>query len=281
MLDNENKLELINEVNNVMQGIVVKSIDFDSDKRIIGIGKNTITETEKGPAPLSKTSAFKEERPSVEVTAQEVLNPAYVPINELQSTQPAINNAPINEQLDIQSMTPVQENAGLIQAPQLNQPLTQPIYSPVMEPLTPPNASPLEISPIETSNLQESEVKNDPPLPKEDDGIINKISDVMAPILNMEEEKNQKYSIPSNVSLPSEPQEVIAQEPEQLNNDELFNNTDKPVTSNESKEDIINKQEKILDEILEKFKEYIDLEKSKLKSTENSYEKTNEYSMHM
>lgn len=84
---------MVSEIENLEKGIVVSTIEYDANKRIIGIGTPTITPNPAtGIAPLSKQTAFVPEvKESLAEVAEKVLgtNPNQaVPIQEPTSGQP-------------------------------------------------------------------------------------------------------------------------------------------------------------------------------------------------
>ena len=85
---------MISEIENIEKGIVVSTIEYDANKRIIGIGTPTITPNPTtGVAPLSKQTAFVPEvKENLAQVAEKVLgaNPNQtVPIQEPAVGQPA------------------------------------------------------------------------------------------------------------------------------------------------------------------------------------------------
>jgi hypothetical protein len=51
-------LELTSELEEVLKGKVVSTVDYTNNKKVIGISETTLTPTANGPAPLSKQGAF-------------------------------------------------------------------------------------------------------------------------------------------------------------------------------------------------------------------------------
>ncbi|NLC48111.1 MAG: hypothetical protein GX758_01955 [Tenericutes bacterium] len=49
---------MISEVEQILKGKVVTTVDYENNKKIIGIGQATLTPTADSPAPLSKQGAF-------------------------------------------------------------------------------------------------------------------------------------------------------------------------------------------------------------------------------
>lgn len=101
---------MVSEIENLEKGIVVSTIEYDANKRIIGIGTPTITPNPTtGIAPLSKQTAFVPEvKESLAEVAEKVLgaNPNQaVPIQEPTLGQPAAIPTPtLNDSISTEAV---------------------------------------------------------------------------------------------------------------------------------------------------------------------------------
>lgn len=86
---------MTSEIQAILKGMVVKTTEFESNKKIIGISQTNITDTQAGPAPLSKQNGFApaevESQETLASAAEKVLgfNPNQaVPIQDPNSKEP-------------------------------------------------------------------------------------------------------------------------------------------------------------------------------------------------
>lgn len=91
---------MTDETQNIVKGIVAKSVEYDQNKRIIGIGQSTIMPTpDGGPAPLSKTGAFVPAETVTAATERVLGYPQAVPIQEPNAVQqPMMAQQPVMPQ---------------------------------------------------------------------------------------------------------------------------------------------------------------------------------------
>lgn len=169
---------MISEIENIEKGIVVSTIEYDANKRIIGIGTPTITPNPTtGVAPLSKQSAFiPEVKENLAQVAEKVLgaNPNQtVPIQE-----PAIG-----------------QPATVIPTPTLNDPITT-------------EAVNVEI-PTELGNLSTVKDMTKP--------IKNSITELAKSIPNPEQKIESSELVVPVAEPVATPQEVLATEPTGIN----------------------------------------------------------------
>lgn len=159
---------MISEIENLQKGIVVSTVEYDTNKRIIGIGTPTITPDQvTGISPLSKQTGFiKEEPANLAQAAEKVLGveqsmgvPIEEPIPQVQpqmqtindnmnsvqpqtfaeTVTPAMNPLPVPEVGELVSTNPVQVEIS----PELNsvpggnsfvKPLNE-VVAPIAEPI--------------------------------------------------------------------------------------------------------------------------------------------------
>lgn len=106
---------MTSEIDNILRGVVTKSINFDEDKRVIGLGTQTITPTQNGPAPLSKQNAFIVEQTLNESIGTETLDNdvSAVPIlpqkEEASVEEMPVNTADLSSLGSIHSDVPAEE----------------------------------------------------------------------------------------------------------------------------------------------------------------------------
>lgn len=173
---------MISEIENLEKGIVVSTIEYDANKRIIGIGTPTITPNPTtGIAPLSKQTAFvPEEKESLAQVAEKVLgaNPNQaVPIQEPMSGEqpvpviptPSVNDSITNEAVNVEiptelgDLSTVKEVAEPIKssiaeiAKSIPNPEENKLSAPeIAVPVTEPIATPQDVLATEPSGINEN-----------------------------------------------------------------------------------------------------------------------------
>lgn len=238
---------MISEIENLEKGIVVSTIEYDANKRIIGIGTPTITPNPAtGIAPLSKQTAFiPEEKESLAQVAEKVLgaNPNQtVSIQEPMSGQPAsaIPTPIVNESIvsptvdveipnnlgDLSTVNEVSEpikNSITEMAKSIPNPVEPKAKTPeVVVPVTEPIATPQEVLATEPTGVNEKLFASAP--------VQNTVS-VIEPI-------KTEQNIPTNTNImPEQPVPApLSFEPRVEAKQETINNniesSIKPITNN-------------------------------------------------
>lgn len=173
---------MISEIENLEKGIVVSTIEYDANKRIIGIGTPTITPNPTtGIAPLSKQTAFvPEEKESLAQVAEKVLgaNPNQaVPVQEPMSGEqpvpviptPSVNDSITTEAVNVEiptelgDLSTVKEVAEPIKssiaeiAKSIPNPEENKLSAPeITVPVTEPIATPQDVLATEPSGINEN-----------------------------------------------------------------------------------------------------------------------------
>lgn len=182
---------MTSEIENIEKGIVVSTIEFDANKRIIGIGTPTITPNPTtGIAPLSKQTAFVPEvKENLAQVAEKVLgtNPNQAaPIQEPIATQAApviptptvsdsISNQAVNVEIptDLGNLSTIKEVTEPIKNSinEMAKPISQVPVEPKIEtpeivvPVTEPIATPQDVLATEPTGINEQLFATEPVQP--------------------------------------------------------------------------------------------------------------------
>lgn len=211
------------EINNIKNGTVVQTQDYENSKRIIGISNATVVSVNGGIPPLSKQNAFTVEETKVETpTDQQQINLNSIPTIDLNSQQPQVSQ-PIIEQENIVT-PPAQHTEGI--------PTFVPadINLPLSSTVTPNQDTHIE-NPVQTSNpgVLESLMED---VTAVGNNAVNKISNTIDNLGSSQQLSNDMLN--TNIELPVIDEPVVAQEPsendtrilfdEKANNDVAINN---------------------------------------------------------
>lgn len=223
---------MTSEIENIEKGIVVSTIEFDANKRIIGIGTPTITPNPTtGIAPLSKQTAFVPEvkenlaqvaekvlgaNPNQAVPIQEPLGNQTVPVIPTPTLNDSITNQAVNVEIptDLGNLSPIKDATEPIKSTiaEMTKPMAPVIEEPKIEapevvvPIAEPIASPQEVMATEPTGINEQLFAGNPVEPMQQAVPIEPVEPIANPSL--------EQPVPAPLSF--EPRaEIKSEEPKQ------------------------------------------------------------------
>lgn len=210
------------EINNVKNGIVVQTQDYEDSKRIIGISNATVTSVNGGVPPLSKQNAFTVEEIKAEVpTNQQQTDLNSIPAIDLNFQQPQVSQQTIES---VNTAVPPSQHAEEI-----------PTFVPTDINLSPSST----IIPNQETNIEKPVQTNNPGVLEslmEDvtavgNNAVNKISNTINNLENSQQSPNDMLN--SNIELPTIDVPVVAEEPSENDSTILFNekSNDEPINN--------------------------------------------------
>lgn len=210
------------EINNIKNGIVVQTQDYEDSKRIIGISNATVTSVNGGVPPLSKQNAFTVEEIKAEVpTNQQQTDLNSIPAIDLNFQQPQVSQQTIES---VNTAVPPSQRAEEI-----------PTFVPTDINLSPSST----IIPNQETNIEKPVQTNNPGVLEslmEDvtavgNNAVNKISNTINNLENLQQSPNDMLN--SNIELPTIDVPVVAEEPSENDSTILFNekSNDEPINN--------------------------------------------------
>lgn len=210
------------EINNIKNGIVVQTQDYEDSKRIIGISNATVTSVNGGVPPLSKQNAFTVEEIKAEVpTNQQQTDLNSIPAIDLNFQQPQVSQQTIES---VNTAVPPSQHAEEI-----------PTFVPTDINLLPSST----IIPNQETNIEKPVQTNNPGVLEslmEDvtavgNNAVNKISNTINNLENSQQSPNDMLN--SNIELPTIDVPVVAEEPSENDSTILFNekSNDEPINN--------------------------------------------------
>ena len=210
------------EINNIKNGMVVQTQDYEDSKRIIGISNATVTSVNGGVPPLSKQNAFTVEEIKAEVpTNQQQTDLNSIPAIDLNFQQPQVSQQTTES---VNTAVPPSQHVEEI-----------PTFVPADVNL-PPSST---IIPNQETNIEKPVQTNNPGVLEslmEDVtavGInaVNKISNTINNLENSQQSQNDMQN--SNIELPTIDVPVVAEEPTENDSTILFNekSNDEPINN--------------------------------------------------
>lgn len=210
------------EINNIKNGIVVQTQDYEDSKRIIGISNATVTSVNGGVPPLSKQNAFTVEEIKAEVpTNQQQTDLNSIPAIDLNFQQPQVSQQTI-ESVNT-AVSPSQHVEEI------------PTFVPTDINLSPSST----IIPNQETNIEKPVQTNNPGVLEslmEDvtavgNNAVNKISNTINNLENLQQSPNDMLN--SNIELPTIDVPVVAEEPSENDSTILFNekSNDEPINN--------------------------------------------------
>lgn len=208
------------EINNIKNGMVVQTQDYEDSKRIIGISNATVTSVNGGVPPLSKQNAFTVEEIKAEVpTNQQQTDLNSIPAIDLNFQQPQVSQQTIEP---VNTAVPPSQHVEEI-----------PTFVPADVNL-PPSST---IIPNQETNIEKPVQTNNPGVLEslmEDvtavgNNAVNKISNTINNLENSQQSPNDMLN--SNIELPTIDVPVVAEEPSENDSTILFNekSNDEPI----------------------------------------------------
>lgn len=210
------------EINNIKNGIVVQTQDYEDSKRIIGISNATVTSVNGGVPPLSKQNAFTVEEIKAEVpTNQQQTDLNSIPAIDLNFQQPQVSQQTIES---VNTAVPpsqhVEEISTFVPA-DVNLPPSSTII---------PNQETNIEKPVQTNNpgVLESLMED---VTAVGNNAVNKISNTINNLENSQQSPNDMLN--SNIELPTIDVPVVAEEPSENDSTILFNekSNDEPINN--------------------------------------------------
>lgn len=210
------------EINNIKNGIVVQTQDYEDSKRIIGISNATVTSVNGGVPPLSKQNAFTLEEIKAEVpTNQQQTDLNSIPAIDLNFQQPQVSQQTIES---VNTAVPPSQHVEEI-----------PTFVPTDINLSPSST----IIPNQETNIEKPVQTNNPGVLEslmEDvtavgNNAVNKISNTINNLENSQQSPNDMLN--SNIELPTIDVPVVAEEPSENDSTILFNekSNDEPINN--------------------------------------------------
>lgn len=211
------------EINNIKNGTVVQTQDYENSKRIIGISNATVVSVNGGVPPLSKQNAFMVEETKTEVpTNQQQVDLNGIPAIDLNLQQPQVSQQTIESVNTV--VPPVQhtEEIPTFVPTDINLPSSSAVI---------PNQEINVESPVQTNNpgVLESLMED---VTAVSNNAVNKISNTIDNLGNSQQLSNDMLN--NNIELPVINEPVIAEEPSENDSRDLFNekpNNDVPISN--------------------------------------------------
>ena len=210
------------EINNIKNGMVVQTQDYEDSKRIIGISNATVTSVNGGVPPLSKQNAF---------TVEEVK--AEVPTNQQQTDLNSIPAIDLNFQQMLYLLHTIDPVNTSVPPSQHVEEISTFVPADVN---LPPSST---IIPNQETNIEKPVQTNNPGVLEslmEDvtavgNNAVNKISNTINNLENSQQSPNDMLN--SNIELPTIDVPVVAEEPSENDSTILFNekSNDEPINN--------------------------------------------------
>lgn len=209
------------EINNIKNGKVVQTQDYEDSKRIIGISNATVASVNGGVPPLSKQNAFTVEETKAEVPInQQQTGLNSIPAIDLDFQQPQVSQQAIES---VNTAVPASQYAEEI-------PTFVPtdINLPSSSAIIPKQETNIE-NPVQTSNpgVLESLMED---VTAVSNKAVNKISNAINNLENSQQSTNNMLN--NNIELPAIDVPVVAEEPSENDSNILFNEKTNDVPMN-------------------------------------------------
>lgn len=214
------------EINNIKNGKVVQTQDYEDSKRIIGISNATVASVNGGVPPLSKQNAFTVEETKAEVPInQQQTGLNSIPAIDLDFQQPQVSQQTIES---VNTAVPPSQYAEKIPT-FVPTDINLPSSSAIM-----PNQETNIENPVQTSNpgVLES-LKED--VTAVSNNAVNKISNAINNLENSQQSTNNMLN--NNIELPAIDVPVVAEEPSENDSNILFNEKANDVPMNNAMAD--------------------------------------------
>lgn len=208
------------EINNIKNGKVVQTQDYEDSKRIIGISNATVASVNGGVPPLSKQNAFTVEEIKAEVPInQQQTGLNSIPAIDLDFQQPQVSQQTIES---VNTAVPPSQYAEKIPT-SVPTDINLPSSSAIM-----PNQETNIENPVQTSNpgVLESLMED---VTAVSNNAVNKISNAINNLENSQQSTNNMLN--NNIELPTIDVPVVAEEPSENDSNILFNekSNDEPI----------------------------------------------------
>lgn len=200
------------EINNIKNGKVVQTQDYEDSKRIIGISNATVASVNGGVPPLSKQNAFTVEETKAEVPInQQQTGLNSIPAIDLDFQQPQVSQQTIES---VNTAVPASQYAEEIPT-FVPTDINLPSSSAIM-----PNQETNIENPVQTSNpgVLESLMED---VTAVSNNAVNKISNAINNLENSQQSTNNMLN--NNIELPAIDVPVVAEEPSENDSNILFN----------------------------------------------------------
>ncbi len=200
------------EINNIKNGKVVQTQDYEDSKRIIGISNATVASVNGGVPPLSKQNAFTVEETKAEVPInQQQTGLNSIPAIDLDFQQPQVSQQTIES---VNTAVPPSQYAEKIPT-FVPTDINLPSSSAIM-----PNQETNIENPVQTSNpgVLESLMED---VTAVSNNAVNKISNAINNLENSQQSTNNMLN--NNIELPAIDVPVVAEEPSENDSNILFN----------------------------------------------------------
>lgn len=200
------------EINNIKNGKVVQTQDYEDSKRIIGISNATVASVNGGVPPLSKQNAFTVEEIKAEVPInQQQTGLNSIPAIDLDFQQPQVSQQTIES---VNTAVPPSQYAEKIPT-SVPTDINLPSSSAIM-----PNQETNIENPVQTSNpgVLESLMED---VTAVSNNAVNKISNAINNLENSQQSTNNMLN--NNIELPAIDVPVVAEEPSENDSNILFN----------------------------------------------------------
>lgn len=200
------------EINNIKNGKVVQTQDYEDSKRIIGISNVTVASVNGGVPPLSKQNAFTVEETKAEVPInQQQTGLNSIPAIDLDFQQPQVSQQTIES---VNTAVPASQYAEEIPT-FVPTDINLPSSSAIM-----PNQETNIENPVQTSNpgVLESLMED---VTAVSNNAVNKISNAINNLENSQQSTNNMLN--NNIELPAIDVPVVAEEPSENDSNILFN----------------------------------------------------------
>ncbi len=200
------------EINNIKNGKVVQTQDYEDSKRIIGISNATVASVNGGVPPLSKQNAFTVEEIKAEVPInQQQTGLNSIPAIDLDVQQPQVSQQAIES---VNTAVPASQYAEEIPT-FVPTDINLPSSSAIM-----PNQETNIENPVQTSNpgVLESLMED---VTAVSNNAVNKISNAINNLENSQQSTNNMLN--NNIELPAIDVPVVAEEPSENDSNILFN----------------------------------------------------------
>lgn len=209
------------EINNIKNGKVVQTQDYEDSKRIIGISNATVASVNGGVPPLSKQNAFTVEEIKAEVPInQQQTGLNSIPAIDLDFQQPQVSQQTIES---VNTAVPPSQYAEKIPT-SVPTDINLPSSSAIM-----PNQEANIENPVQTSNpgVLESLMED---VTAVSNNAVNKISNAINNLENSQQSTNNMLN--NNIELPTIDVPVVAEEPSENDSNILFNEKTNDVPMN-------------------------------------------------
>lgn len=209
------------EINNIKNGKVVQTQDYEDSKRIIGISNATVASVNGGVPPLSKQNAFTVEEIKAEVPInQQQTGLNSIPAIDLDFQQPQVSQQTIES---VNTAVPPSQYAEKIPT-SVPTDINLPSSSAIM-----PNQETNIENPVQTSNpgVLESLMED---VTAVSNNAVNKISNAINNLENSQQSTNNMLN--NNIELPTIDVPVVSEEPSENDSNILFNEKTNDVPMN-------------------------------------------------